>query len=497
MTRTVDIRWLTALIALTAAILAAVAPAPAQAGPRDYEVWLTDQNNTAGFSDVAPRGTHGGRVLIYDGDDLERRGGPVDDPEVLDLPALYAIGGPNNATGANVVRPHMIAPSPDHRYMALAFVASGHVAIIEASTRRAVALFRMSPGAGGARQAHAAFWTRDGRAVIVANQNGKLLERIDHDPATGSFTHGTAATLDLATCVTPNGHPCQTATPVNDADPAYRGPNNRPDNAPICPVISSDDKAYTTLRGGGMLVVDVTRTPMAIVGEYGTSAVGRDGCGGRQRGESLYLNSGTGTPVTNPSEFSLYEVLNAFPGAPAFLAPNTPPATLFYTAPGADGHDAHGMVMTRNDRFLWQFDRLANEAQVFDPKTSPPAHVGTVDLATPGLSTDPTPDIVERAPNGKRIYAALRGPLPQTGAHASAGSTPGLGIVTLRGNGRRGALTHVLRTTFVNPGGQEESDPHGLTVRLTTPGAAAQVATTRAARGGARICDLTRRSRGR
>jgi hypothetical protein len=495
MTRTLHTRRLAVLAALTAAMLPAAIPTAGHATSRDYEVWLTDQNNTAGFSDTAPRGTHGGRVLIYDGDDLERRGGPVDEPEVLELPSLYALGGPNNATGANVVRPHMIAPSPDHRYMGLAFVASGHVAIIEASTRRPVALFRMSPGAGGARQAHAAFWTRDGRALIVANQNGKLLERIDHDPATGSFTHTTAATLDLANCVTPNGHPCQTATPVNDSDPAYLGPDNRPDNAPICPVISSDDKAYTTLRGGGMLVVDTTRTPMAIVGEYGTSSVGRDGCGGRQRGEAVYLNSGSGTPVTNPSQFSLYEILNTFPGAPAFLAPNTPPATEFFTAPGSDGHDAHGMVMTRNDRFLWQFDRLANEAQVFDPKKSPPTHVGTVDLATPGLSTDPTPDIVERSPDGKRIYVALRGPLPQTGAHASAGNTPGLGIVTLRGNGRTGALTDVLRTSSINPAGQQESDPHGLTIRLKAGPGRSQVATTRAARRGALICDLTRARR--
>ena len=59
----------------------------------------------------------------------------------------------------------------------------------------------------------------------------------------------------------------------------------------------------------------------------------------------------------------------------------------------------------------------------------------------------------------------LRAPAPQTGAHASVGSTPGLGIVSLRGRGRHGALTHVLRTTFPNPlTGAEESDPHGLAV---------------------------------
>ncbi len=255
--------------------------------------------------------------------------------------------------------------------------------------------------------------------------------------------------------------------------------------------MTRDDKAYTTLRGGGMLVVDITRTPMAIVGEYGTNAIGRDGCGGRQHRGSVYLNSGSGTPVTNPSEFSLYEVLNAFPGAPGFLSPNTPPATLFFSDITPETpNDAHGMVMTRHDRFLWQFDRLANEAQVFNPKTNPPSHIGSVNLVTPGLSTDPTPDIVDLSPKGNRFYVALRGPLPQTGAHASAGNTPGLGIVTLRGNGRTGALTHILRTTSINPiTGQEESDPHGIAVRMKRPKNKVRFSTTS---GGQQpiICEL-------
>ena len=50
-----------------------------------YEVWLTDQNNTAGYSAAAPRGTHGGRLVIHDGEDLENPGGPVDRAAVIDL----------------------------------------------------------------------------------------------------------------------------------------------------------------------------------------------------------------------------------------------------------------------------------------------------------------------------------------------------------------------------------------------------------------------------
>ena len=87
----------------------------------------------------------------------------------------------------------------------------------------------MSAGAGGAIQAHAAFLTPDDRHILVANQNGKLLERIDTDYTTNTYVHATAATIDLANCTTPNGFPCQ--------DPVLR-----PDNAPICPIVESTSR---------------------------------------------------------------------------------------------------------------------------------------------------------------------------------------------------------------------------------------------------------------
>ena len=77
--------------------------------------------------------------------------------------------------------------------------------------------------------------------MLVANQNGKKLERILTDYRNGIFTQQPEATLDLANCTTPNGHPCQ--------DPVLR-----PDNAPICPFVPvTGFPAYTSLRGGGML----------------------------------------------------------------------------------------------------------------------------------------------------------------------------------------------------------------------------------------------------
>lgn len=453
---------LTAAVALLVAVTA-VNPVGAKPDARGYDVWLTDQNNTSGFSATSPRGTHGGRLFIYESEDLTAAGGPIDDPTEIDLADLFEIDGPNNGTGANVVRPHMVDQSPDKRHIALSFVGSGHVAIFDAVTAQPEQLFRMSAGAGGARQAHAAFWTQDGSAVIVANQNGKLLESIDYDAATDTFTHNTAATLNLATCTTPSGKQCQTGTPLSDTDPSYLGSDNRPDNAPICPITTTAGHAMVTLRGGGMFVVDTSTTPMAIVAAYGNETMGRDGCGGGQLHNDIYLNAGTGTAATNLHEFSLYHLRDDFPQAPATLPDNDVAhgPTVFFRGQGE--RDAHGMAVLRGGRgAIWQFDRLANEVLVFERGSR--KHIATSSLEG-NVSADPTPDIVDASPDERYLFAALRGPRPQTGAHASEGSTPGLGIITIDKAGVSAELTAVLPTTFINPqSGTEESDPHGVAV---------------------------------
>ena len=117
-------------------------------------------------------------------------------------------------TGANPVRPHMIAINARQTHAIVSFVATGHVLIIDAAARTPVDCIRTSVGAGGARQVHFAIPSPDETYLAVANQNGKLFERIDTDYATNTYTLNTAAGIDLANCTTPNGVPCQ------DADPA-------------------------------------------------------------------------------------------------------------------------------------------------------------------------------------------------------------------------------------------------------------------------------------
>ena len=119
----------------------------------------------------------------------------------------------------------MIAMNASQTHAIISFVASGHVLIMEAPTRTPIDCIRTSVGAGGARQVHLAQPSPDESYIAVANQNGKLFERIDTDYATNTFVLNTAANIDLANCTTPNGVSCQ--------DTALR-----PDNAPICPSLT-------------------------------------------------------------------------------------------------------------------------------------------------------------------------------------------------------------------------------------------------------------------
>lgn len=438
-----------------------------------YEVWVTDQNNTVGYSTANPRGTHGGRLLIYDSADLDREEGPLNQPTIYFMDQMFAVGGPNNTTGAAVTRPHMLAVNPMYDYVALTFVSSGHVAILHGTTKQPKAFFRMSTGYAGQRQAHAALWTPDGQSLVVANQNGRLLERIVYDPSTDTFAHDTAATLDLATCTTPNGFPCQSTTPLEEHEAGYIGPNNRPDNAPICPFITDSGKTMVTLRGGGLLVVDPQTTPMSIVAEYGTSVVGRDGCGAIQHKKNIYLNSGAGALSVNGSEISLYEFKDHFPSAPEFLAPNAPGhlPDLFFRDNGP-GRDVHGQGITAGGNYLWSLDREYNVVEIF--RLPSKQHVTTLDLRASGVSHDPTPDLIMLSPLGNRFYVTMRGINLPVGANlTSPGGTPGLAILDITGAGATGSLSHMLPISFPSPvytdpadSRHNDSDPHGLAIRL-------------------------------
>ena len=498
-------RWSRACYAFATTMV--IAASSSVFAAKGYEVWVSDQTNSAGISAMNDTGTHGGFIRLYDGDCLESKKTecPAGGSTVIDVADWASnIGTPT--------RLHGMLPSPNHNYMNVNFVSSGHLAIVDARTRDVVALFR-STGTDTGRQNHMSFWSPDGKYLLVSNQNGKLLERVniswdENGENIVAAVWDKTATLDLAgdlssrlvagqeaiadtanyplgsvsggyaaqSASTPNGLPKQDAA-------------TRPNNTNICPIVGSEGKAYVTLGGGGMFVVDYRTTPMAIVAEYDRVNVHAAGCGGIESGGEVYMN--TGTPGPDISEFTVYRFPLEYPDAPGFNAPNTPAPEIVFADPDngmlihGNNRDAHGMTVTRNGKYLHQFDRVRNNVEVFrtkhltretywlttadgeDPAQGAPAGnaCGTTLGAT--TSNDPTPDLLDIDPKGKRIYVALRGPFPLSVTHAAVGSCPGLGIVELQKDGRSGILTKVLPTFHSNFAGDRNiSDPHGAIVRL-------------------------------
>lgn len=414
---------------------------PTESIPRqDYEVWLVDQSDSPGT-------TFGGTLYIYDGADLEGDGASSALPSAtIDLAQETAVLC-MTSTGANPVRPHVLTFNAAHTHAVLAFVASGHVAIFDAATRAPVGCVRTSAGAGGARQAHAAQPSPDGSYILVANQNGKLLERIESNFATNTFTLNAAATLNLASCTTPSGVACQLA-------------DVRPDNAPIFPIITqSGNSAFITLRGGGMFVVDPKTAPMAIRAEYDRATVSVHGLGGIETAGSMFVNSGGGTPA-HLHGFSVYEFPTSFG---ATNPPNQPAPAVLFSDHSTPQRDSHGMVAPQGSRYLWVADRAANVIEIFDAVSN--ARVTSLNLAG-ALSSDPSPDLMDVSPSGELVFVSLRGPRPLSGdPHASTGNTPGLGIVRVGQDGKSGSLTGAIRISNADAGGEERADAHALRVR--------------------------------
>ena len=428
---------------LIAAIALGVSVTTTSASGADtYEVWAIDQSNSPGLS-------HGGTLYIWSGHDLEKgQGQSPAIAEKIDLgQAVSAFCFA--ATGANPVRPHMLAVNASQTHAIVSFVASGHVAFLDAVSRAPVACIRSSVGAGGARQVHFAIPSPDETYVAVANQNGKLFERINTDYDTNTFVLDVAAGINLATCVTPNGVACQDAA-------------LRPDNAPICPIIESTSRfSFVTLRGGGLFVVDSAASPMQIVAEYDRPTVHPNGCLGAEVPGKMYVDSGGGT-AANVFEADLY----AFPvtGFSALNPPNSPAPKVVFSE-DVEGADTHGATLTKHGRHLWVADRGRNFHFVVDTETD--EVVNRIAL-TPGPSSDPTPDLLATSPNGSHVFMSLRGPNPLTAdPHVSTGSTPGVGVMKVLEGGRDGFFESVARVSNVDAGGVERADVHALTLRRT------------------------------
>jgi len=441
-----------ALLAVAGIIVAQPAPL-AQSGRS--EIWATDQSGSAG------------RLLIYDAhhvhlDAVNARPeivllDPDTDPNTQTVGDLCAV-----QTGTTPTRGHMLAFNPGGSHAILAFVATGHVAFIEANSRKAVACIDVGA------QAHAAFPSPDGSYVVVANQNGRLLQRIRTNFAANTFVLDEPATVNLATCTTPNGRPCQ--------DAAATPSSLRPDNAPICPAFDSSGRLlFVTLRGGGMFVMDGTSTPMRIISEYDRNTIHPNGCGGLDARGKMYINSGGGD-AANPAEYDIYSFRLADFPATGFTPVNTP-APRVVVSKDDGNHDSHGMLLTR-EGYLWSADRFANAIDVIDTVTD--TLVATFSLQG-AASPDPAPDLMVPYAFADYAFVSLRGPCPLTanapGANNAVGATPGIGLVSIDSRGLSGRLQSIapianLDTTGTScapagaPASNNRADVHGIAIRI-------------------------------
>jgi hypothetical protein len=410
-----------------------------------YEVWLIDQEDSLA--------TGAGTLHIFDGDELTDYAKSAE-AETIDLGTgeRNAVGSfCERRTGTTPQRPHMLVfnggdddrPS-GNTHAVIAYVATGHVAFLDAQERKPLDCIDVGT------QAHAAWPTPNQRHLIVANQNGKKLQRIATDYENESFRLEDDAEIDLAACTTPSGAACQ-------------DPELRPDNAPICPRTTSDGAfTFVTLRGGGMFVVDHNETPMRIVAEYDRAVVADNGCGEMEAGGRMYVSSGAGLTVPpvegdKPYGHEVYSFeLDQFRSTPSAI-PNRPRARHVYTrdAPGA-AVDSHAVGLTRLG-LLWWGDRIQNDVTVVDPGEN--RVVSRFGLEGE-LSDDPAPDLFDISPTGNFMFASLRGPNPSSG-HEAFGSTPGVGVIRVRFGGRRGRLIGVARVGSV----RGTPDPHAIRVR--------------------------------
>ena len=410
-----------------------------------HEVWVLDQSNTYD-SDNNGSLDSGGTLYIFDGNKLRGHGAWKARAQRINLGGSVA-EWVKRETGSAPVRPHNITFNASGTHAIISFVASGHVLIISAANRKPV--FVVDVGT----QAHAAVPSPDETYILVANQNGKLLQRINTNYPARSFMLDNAATLNLAAGNTPSGALKEQA-------------GVRPDNAPILAL--PDERrplAYVTLRGGGMFVVNPTTSPIKIVAEYTMATIEPAGLLAIQKGRKLYVNSGGGGGATLGFKSVLYTIPTGTFSTTPNVTPDTPPPFKVFDHQGEV--DSHGVMLTENERYLWVADRAANSIVVVNTITD--TVVNEIQLAGT-VSKDPAPDLLALSPDGNYAYTTLRGPIPLSGNNPTVnnakGSTPGLGIIRVIAGGRHGILLDIFPISNVDSGGVERADPHGVAVRM-------------------------------
>jgi hypothetical protein len=383
-----------------------------------YEVWLTDQSDTGKES--------GGFLYIYDGAKLAANPSSTKPSQTIDFAG--EIGKfCEEATKKAVRRPHMLFFNASQDHVLISFL-SGQVLVMDVATKKPEACLSMG------KNVHAAWPTPDQKMAIAANIAEKKFIRIWTDYV--GHKYGFDPDKDVLNLATWEG-------------------GERPDTSPICPITeSSGQYAFVTLRGGGLLVVDVTATPLKVVASLDNNQIHPAGCGGIQVGDTMYINSGGGWPVA-PLSYDVY----------ALDLSKLPQSISAKVVSQRDDRfaDSHGMAAV--GRYLWSADRAGNNVEIIDTVSN--LSVGSVDLVT-SANADPAPDLMDVAPDGQYVFVGLRGPNPLTGNDKSVdnakGTIPGVGVIHVDEGGKVGHYKGQGVVTNMKDG-KETADVHGIAVR--------------------------------
>jgi len=411
--------WTPYILSAVLAIVAGIGVSPlVGTSASAYEVWVLDQSDTAKES--------GGYLYIFEGEALAANPGAAKAKVTIDF-GTDVNTLCQQATSKPVRRPHMIFFTKDQSHVIISFL-SGQVLFMDAATRKPEACLSLG------KNVHAAWPTPDQKMAVAANIAEKKFFRIWTDYTGHKFTFDPQK--DVINLGTLEG-------------------GERPDTSPICPITDAESRyAFITLRGGGLMVVDVTQTPMKVVATLNNVEVHPAGCGGIQVGNTIYINSGGGWPIA-PLSYDVY----------ALDISNLPKSVSARLISSRDESfsDSHGMAGV--GRYVWSGDRAGNNIEIIDSLTN--FSVGAVNMAGP-VSEDPAPDLMDVSPDATYVFVSLRGPSPLTGndktVNNAKGSTPGVGVIKVIDGGRRGEFTGVARLSNMKDG-KETADIHGVAVK--------------------------------
>lgn len=404
--------WFGGLFLLALSLGGGIQPATA------YEVWLTDQSDTGKES--------GGFLHIFDGGQLSANPSTAKPTQSIDFSGDLGKFC-EEATKKPVRRPHMLFFNTKQDHALISFL-SGHVLFLDTATKKPDACLLMG------KNVHAAWPTPNEKMALAANTAEKKLIRIWTDYA---------------------GHKFSFDSEKDVMNLGAMESGERPDNSPICPITDSTSTyGLVTLRGGGLIVVDVTATPMKVLTTLDNNQVHPAGCGGVDAGGTMYINSGGGWPIA-PLSYDIY----------ALDMSKLPKVVSVKLVSQRDSQfaDSHGMAAV--GRYVWSADRAGNNIEIIDTLSN--LTVGSVDLVT-SANNDPAPDLMDIAPDGQYVFVGLRSATPLTGndknVNNAKGTIPGVGVIHVDAGGKIGHYKGQASISNMKDG-KETADTHGIAVK--------------------------------